>query len=125
MSALEAVSTEGRKSAMTEDKKPKTSHLDRFEPGGDLGPIEDREMREQRMKSLPAEEQALAEECARFADLCQYFSQQQMELPHEVAAEMFRVSTLPVSDRGAAMRRLNEVLMEHLYDAGQGSRLRQ
>jgi hypothetical protein len=110
---------------MTEDHKQKKPSLDQFEPGGILGPIKDRESRDQRIKSLPPEEQLLAEECAKFADLCQYFSQQQMDLPHEVAAEIFRVSTLAVSDRGAAMRRLNEVLMEHLHDAGQGSGFRQ
>jgi hypothetical protein len=99
--------------------------LDRFEPGGDLGAIEDRETRARRIASLPPAERALAQESARFADLCQYFSQQQMDLPHEIAAEIFRVSMLPMADRTVAMRRLNKILMEHLDDAGQGSGVRQ
>jgi hypothetical protein len=107
---------------MTEHKNKK---LDRFESGGDLGAIEDGETREQRIASLPPAERALAQESARFADLFQYFSHQQMDLPHEVAAEIFRVSMLPMADRTVAMHRLNKILMEHLDDAGQGSGVRQ
>jgi hypothetical protein len=48
-----------------------------------------------------------------------------MDLPYEIAAEIFRVSMLPMADRTVAMRRLNKILMEHLDDAGQGSGVRQ
>ena len=103
----------------------KNKMLDRFGPGGDLGAIEDREKREQRIASLPQAERSLAREPARFADLCKYFSQQKMDLPREVAAEIFRVSILPMADRTVAMRRFNKILMEHLDDDGQGSGVRQ
>ena len=50
-----------------------TGALARFGSGGDLGPVEDRNEYDQRLKSLPAGNKELAEESARFADLCQYF----------------------------------------------------
>lgn len=109
---------------MTEYKRPQKT-LDRFEPGGDLGPIEDRDKRAQLIASLPPAERALAQEVATFADLCQYFAQQQMDLPREVIAQMFQVPTLAIPERTVAMRHLNQVLMEHLDDAGQGSGFRQ
>ena len=55
--------------------------LDKFEPGGELGPIEDRNEYERRFNSLPPDQKELAQESARFADLCQYFSQQKIDLP--------------------------------------------
>ena len=111
---------------MTNGKKRETSRgAGRFEPGGDLGPIEDRNEREHRTASLPADERLLAEECARFADLCQYFSQQHMDLPGDVVAEFGGISSLPVQTRIKVMKRLNQSLMEHLNGAGQDSRIRQ
>lgn len=58
---------------MPKDERSKntTGALARFGFGGDLGPVEDRNEYDQRLKSLPAGEKELAEESARFADLCQ------------------------------------------------------
>ena len=36
--------------------------LDKFEPGGELGPIEDRNEYEQRLRSLPPDQRELAQE---------------------------------------------------------------
>ena len=36
--------------------KPKSGALDKFEPGGELGPLDDRNEYEQRLNSLPAEQ---------------------------------------------------------------------
>lgn len=67
----------------------------------------------------------LAEVCARFADLCQYFSQQQMDLPPQIAEEVQLVSKLSIDDRITRMKRLNQELMEYLNDAGPDSHVRQ
>jgi hypothetical protein len=48
-----------------------------------------------------------------------------MDLPPNVLDDIGRVSKLPVSDRIAAMKRLNQDLMEYLDDVGQDSRIRQ
>ena len=63
--------------------------------------------------------------CARFADLCQYFSQQSMDLPPQIVDEVRLVSKLEVKERIAKMKRLSQDLMEYLNDAGPDSQLRQ
>ena len=99
--------------------------LSKFEPGGELGPIEDRNEYESRITRLPPEEKELAEERARFADLCHYFSEQKMDLPPQVVDEVGRVSKLAVRDRIDAMKKLNQAVMEYLHDVGQDPRIRQ
>ncbi len=69
---------------MSKDKKenrsqPKSGALDKFEPDGESGPLDDRNEYEQRLNSLPADHKELAEESTRFADLCQYLSQRRMD----------------------------------------------
>ena len=71
------------------------------------------------------EEKELAEVCARFADLCQYFSQQSMDLPPQIVDEVRLVSKLEVKERIVKMKRLSQDLMEYLNDAGPDSQLRQ
>jgi|SRR5579864_1079190 len=75
--------------------------------------------------SLSADQQELAEVCARFADVCDCFSRQNMDLPPNVLEDIRRVSKLSVPERIAAMRRLNQGLMEYINHVGQGSRIRQ
>ncbi len=65
---------------MSKDKKenrsqPRSGALDKFEPDGESGPLDDRNEYEQRLNSFPADQKELAEESTRFADLCQYLSQ--------------------------------------------------
>ena len=95
-----------------DDKKRETlspaPHPPKSEPGG-----------------APNEEKELAEVCARFADLCQYFSQQNMDLPPQIVDEVRLVSKLAVKERIAKMKRLSQDLMEYLNDAGSDSQLRQ
>jgi hypothetical protein len=99
--------------------------LDKFEPAGDLGPIEHHTEYERRINSLPAEERQLALESTRFADLCQYFAQQKMDVPADIVAELGSVSKLDIPERIRAMKRLNQRLMECLNDVGQDSGIRQ
>ena len=107
------------------NQSPQPGVLDRFEPGGELGVIEDRDQYENRLQSLPNDERRLANLCARFADLCEYFARQRMDLPREVLAEVAQVSRLTVRERIAAMERLNQALMEYLHDVGQDPGIRQ
>ena len=73
--------------------------------------------RQKRIESnpAPAKEKELAEVCARFADLCQYFRQQEMELPSQIVEEVRSVSKLAVDDRIPRIRHLNQELMEYLH----------
>jgi len=78
-----------------------------------------------RPASLSPDQQELAEVCARFADICDYFTRQNMDLPQNVLEDIRRVSKLSVPERIAAMKTLNQGLMEYIDDVGQGSRIRQ
>ena len=75
--------------------------------------------------SAPTQEKELADVCARFADLCQYFSQQNIDLPSQIVDEVRLVSKLAVDDRIARMKRLNQELMECLNDVGPEPEVRQ
>lgn len=70
-------------------------------------------------------EKELAEVCSRFADICQYFSQQNMDLPSQIVDEVRLLSKLAVKERIARTKRLNQDLMEYLKDARPDSQIRQ
>jgi hypothetical protein len=112
-----------------EEKKGQSSKaggpLDRFEPSGDLGPIEDRNEYEQRLRSLPPDQRELAQENTRLADLCRYFSEQNMDVPPEVLEQVGRLSKLAISERIRALKNINRELMEYLNDVGQDPGIRQ
>ena len=91
-----------------ERRRPVPQTLDKSELGG-----------------APIEEKELAEVCARFADLCQYFSQQNMDLPPQIVEEVRVVSKLPVKERIARIKHFNQDLMEYLNDVGPDSHIRQ
>lgn len=115
---------------MSKDEKenrpqPESGALGKFGPGGELAAIEDRNERGKRLNPLPSGEKELADESARFADLCQYFSQQKMDIPPSVVERLGNVSKLPTPDRIRAMQDLNRELMEYLDDVGQGPGIRQ
>ena len=108
-----------------EESKETTGALARFGSGGDLGPVEDRNEYDQRLKSLPPGEKELAQESAQFADLCQYFERQRMDVPVEILDQLGRASRLPIAERIEAMKKLNKRLMECLNDAGESHFVRQ
>jgi hypothetical protein len=112
-----------RKEMSKDDKenrsKTKSGALDKFEPGGVLGPLENRNEYEQRLNVLPADQREFAEESTRFADLCQYFSQQKIDLPPSIVERLGNVSRLPLLDRMHSMKAFNRELMEYLNDVGQ------
>ena len=99
--------------------------LDKFEQGGELGPIEDRNEYERRFNPLLPDQKELAQESARFADLCQYFSQQKIDLPADLLEQVGRLSRLEISERIRAVKNINHELMEYLHDVGQDSGTRQ
>lgn len=90
-----------------------------------LAPFDDRNQYEQRLNSLPAEQKEFAEESTRFADLCQYFSQQKMDIPPSVVERVGGISKLPPPERIRAMKDINREVMEYLNDVGQDPGIRQ
>jgi hypothetical protein len=57
----------------------------KFDAGGELGPNEDRNEFERRLDALPPDQKELAQENARFADLCRYSSDKKMDIPAQVS----------------------------------------
>ena len=115
---------------MSKDEKqnrlqPKSGALDKFGPGGESGPLDDRKEYEQRLNSLPVEQREFAGESTRFADLCQYFSQQKMDTPPSIVERVGSISKLSAPDRIRAMKDINHELMEYLNDVGQDPGIRQ
>lgn len=96
-----------------------------FEPGGELGPIEDRNEYERRIAGLPSEQKQLAEETTRLADLCQYFSHEQIDIPPELVDRIAGLSTLTNPVRMRALANLNRALMEYLNHVDQDTGIRQ
>ena len=86
---------------------------------------EARQQKERSDDAASTQEKELAEVCARFADLCQYFSQQNMDLPAQIVDEVQSVSKLAVADRVARMKLLNQELMEYLHGGSSGPQVRQ
>jgi len=111
--------------AHKQDSPKAKEGIGRFEPGGDLEAIETRSAREERVNLQPSPEKNLAEECAHFADLCQYFEQQKMDVPAEIIDQLRRAAKLAEPKRIEAMKKLNQRLMEYLSDAGKGAFVRQ
>jgi hypothetical protein len=114
-----------RQMASNKRSKNVKGALDRFEPGGDLGLVEDRNQYDERLNSRPAGEKELAQESARFADLCQYFERQRMDVPVEIIDQLRRASRLAIPERVEAMKKLNQKLMEYLDNVGQDPGIRQ
>jgi ParB-like chromosome segregation protein Spo0J len=114
---------------LKDDKKsqPKNTEgaLNKFEPGAALGPIEDRNKYEQRTNALPSDQNRLAQESTRLADLCQYFSLQKIDIPPEIVEQVAGLSRLARADRVRALMDVNRALMEYLNDVGRDPGIRQ
>ena len=99
--------------------------LNKFEPGGALGPIEDRNEYEQRLNALPLDQNQLAQESTRLADLRQSFSLQKIDIPPEIVEQVAGPSRLSTAERIRALINVNRALMEYLNDVGQDPGIRQ
>lgn len=106
-------------------RKPRKGMLDHFEPGGESGPLEDATQRELRINQLPPDEKALALESARLADLCQYFSQEKMDIPADLLDRVGRLSRMQPGERVRELLSINHILMQYLNRIGSAPQLSQ
>ena len=98
--------------------------LQKFQLGGELGPIEDRDEWEKRVQLHAPQDRELLQELTRFADLWRYFQDNKEKLGPEVLAALKDVPMLAVPKRIERMREINQKLMEHIPDAGEGPKFR-
>ena len=106
-------------------RKSATRSLAKFLPGGEFGPMTNRQEYEQRVKALPPEQREFAEESTRFADIWQYFSEHRMQLPKNVVDQVGSLAQLTPVEQTSVFRRLNQELMGYLNDVGEDSGVRQ
>ncbi|HKU24671.1 MAG TPA: hypothetical protein VJQ54_04315 [Candidatus Sulfotelmatobacter sp.] len=97
--------------------------LDKFEPGSESGPVEDMNEREVRLNQLPPDEKTIAIESARLADLCQYLSQEKMDIPADLLDRIGRLPRLQPEERVRELLSINQALMEDLNRVGSGPQL--
>lgn len=104
-------------------RKPRQEMLDKFERGGESGPIEDPTEREERVNQLPRNERELALESARLADLCRYLSEEKMDIPADLLDRIGMLSRLQPGQRVRELLSINQALMEYLNRVGSGPQL--
>ena len=110
---------------MSKDDERRRGTVDKFEVGGEFGAIDDKNEYEQRLDSLPPEEKELAQESARFGDLCRYFSDKKMDIPPDVLDQVGALAKRLNTDRIRPLRAVNQSLMEYLNDVGEDPQIRQ
>ena len=84
----------------------------------ETGSINDSWERDSRIASLPKEQREVSQESARFADLCSYLAQKNVDIPLEMLDELSRVRRLDLPQRAVRMKALNEELMRYLSGLG-------
>lgn len=67
----------------------------------------------------------MAQESARLADLCRYFSDKKMDIPPEVLDQVAALAERSIADRIRVLRAVNKSLMEYLDDVGEDPQIRQ
>jgi hypothetical protein len=110
---------------MLKDEPQRGGPAHKFEAGGELGAIKNRDEYEQRLETLPTEEKELAELCARFADICRYFADKKMDIPPQVLDLVEGLSKCGVADRIRILKDASQRLMEYLNDVGEDPKIRQ
>lgn len=98
--------------------------LNRFRSGGDLAPIEDRGEWDKLVASKPPEERELLEQLSRFSDLWRYFQERKEKLGPEIVKRVRGLNKLPVPERVAQLKDINQKLMERVGNADPGAQLR-
>jgi len=111
--------------SMSKDEKQHRGAVGKFDAGRELGPIEDRVEYDRRLDALPPDQRELAQESARFADLCRYFSDKKMDIPPQVLDQVGGLARLPIADRIRVLKDANRTLMENLSDVGENPQIRQ
>ena len=85
-----------------------------FGPDGNFGPIEDPKEYEQMIDALPQPERDLKRELTNFVRLLDYFARAKLKKPYGIADAISEAAGLPIPERTARIRQINETLMKQL-----------
>ena len=101
-----------------------TSVMQKFAPGGAMGPIEDRNEWDKMVASQPPGEREIVAELTNFFDMCKYLEQCGRR-PGEAIVTAFEVAAkLPTRQRLAKLKEVNQQLMQQVADAGASAEFR-
>lgn len=110
---------------MPENKDPQTELIvklvqtkKRFEPGGEHGPIEDRNDWDSLVGSQKPEDREVLQELANFSDLWRFLDHLGYKLPEELVSALEQVHKLPVGERVERLRAINQQLMQKVVSVG-------
>lgn len=95
-----------------------------FAPGGKFAPIEDPEEWEKTRAAMPPEERELNLALTQFAQLLDYYDRRKMRPSLAIADAMTAAAKLPIAEKTARIREINQELMKRLHDAGDGASIR-
>ena len=98
--------------------------LQRFQSGGDHGPIEDRNEWDQVVRSRGPEDGALLQELTNFFDLSKFLEGRNQPLGERIVSALEQVHKLPVPERIARFREINQELMKRVTDVGDDTKFR-
>ena len=105
------------RSAGSVNKQPNTPN--------ELQPVDKRVEDKRASDGLPWDQKELTLESTQFADLCQHFSAQNIDIPPEVLDRLFGLRKLAIPHRIRVLGELNRELMEYLSAVGKGTGIRQ
>lgn len=98
--------------------------IERFQPGGDHGPIEDRNAWDQLVRSRGPEEGELLQELTNFFDLSKFLEGHNQALGESIVSALEQVHKLPIPERISRLREINQELMQRVADVGADSQFR-
>jgi len=101
-----------------------TRALKHFAPGGKFAPIEDPQEWEKRREALPPEQRELHLALTQFAQLLDYYDRSKIKPPLALADAMKAAAKLPLPERTARIREINQELMKRLHNAGDSASIR-
>ena len=95
--------------------------LKRFEKGGNLASLENRDDWNTLFESQTSEERELLQALARFSDLWRYLQERDEKLGRDIVDAIFQVHRLPILQRISELKAINQKLMERIDDAHQSA----
>lgn len=96
----------------------------RFQAGGDHGPIEDRNEWDQLVRSRGPEDGELLQELTNFFDLSKFLESRHQALGERIVSAVEQLCKLPVPERIARLREINQELMKRITDVGEDTQFR-
>ena len=115
---------DNNKDAQTELIVKLVDIMQRFQPGGDHGPIEDRNEWDKLIASREPGERELLQELTNFCDLSKFLAEHNQSLEAGIITSLEQVHKLAIPERILRLREINQQLMQQVACVGEDRQLR-